>query len=333
MVVRASVVILNFNGVSFIKDLMLSLNSQTFTDFEVIFVDNASSDDSVSKLGYFLKNKYFSNMKVRIIVNHTNLGYCGGNNVGLANAQGKYVVFLNNDTSVESNWLEALVNALDANPSVGACQSRVLFAKTKEVQSAGMLLDCYGWSLGLTMKQDLNVVMNRLFYPSGTSVIVRRSIMEKCRGFDEMIFSGDYDLGWMIRLYGYKIAVSNRSICYHYSGYATRTLFAHPEQFYEACKERVYVLLKNYSFSRIVVRIPVSLVLMFLASIVWCQRTRRDYLTSLSKALIWNLKNFQKLAAKRKRIQRERKIPDKEIENAMSHYPLMILLAKLPATK
>jgi GT2 family glycosyltransferase len=238
------------------------------------------------------------------------------------------VVFLNNDTFVESNWLEALVNALDVNPSVGACQSRVLFAKTKEVQSAGMLLDCYGWSLGLTMKQDLNVVMNRLFYPSGTSVIVRRSIMEKCRGFDEIIFSGDYDLGWMIRLYGYKIAVSNKSICYHYGGYATTTLFAHPEQFYEACKERIYVLLKNYSFSRIIIRVPVSLVLMFLASIVWCQRDRKDYLISLSKALTWNLKNFRKLMIKRNIIQRDRKVRDCEIEQFMSKYPFMVLLSK-----
>jgi GT2 family glycosyltransferase len=309
---------------------MISLNEQTFRDFEVVFVDNASTDHSIRKLHYLLKSECFRHLKVQIIINRSNLGYCAGNNIGLAHASGDYIVFLNNDVFVEPTWLKELVEVLDSDPSVGACQSLVLFALNQEVQSAGMMLDVYGWSYGIPVKEYANVMEGGIFYPMGTSVIVRRSILDACKGFDELVFSGDYDLGWRIRLYGYKIATSTRSVCHHYGGHATRALYAHPEQYYEACKERIYVLLKNYSITRIALRIPVSTVFMFFGTTVWSWRTRKNYLTSLSKAIIWNLKNFQKLAAERKRIQRERKIPDKEIENAMSHYPLMILLARLP---
>jgi len=328
MVVRVSVVILNFNGEVFVKDLMISLSKQTFKDFEVVFVDNASADNSITELQNIIENKCFQGTRVKIILNHSNLGYCAGNNVGLANSQGEYVVFLNNDTFVAPDWLEQLVRVLDRHSSVGACQSRIIFAQTNKVQTAGNLFDVYGWSLGIKEEQNPDINTIGLFYPSGTSVIVRRNILDVCKGFDKLIFAGDYDLGWRIRLFGYQVATSNRSKCYHYGSYATRTLYAHPEQFYQACRERIYVLLKNYSFSRIVLRIPISIVFMFLASIVWCWRTRKDYLTSLSKAVVWNLKNFDKLATKRKRIQRERKVRDDEIEKSMSRYPLVILLAK-----
>ncbi|MCJ7632714.1 glycosyltransferase family 2 protein [Candidatus Bathyarchaeota archaeon] len=304
------------------------MSRQTFRDFEVVFVDNASADSSVSELRHLLKRKCFQDMKVRVIINHLNLGYCAGNNTGLADARGEYVIFLNNDTFVEPDWLESLIGVLDDHPSVGACQSKILFAQTKKVQTAGMLLDIYGWSLGISNEQDADIMLNRIFYPSGTSVIVRRSILDMCNGFDESLFSGDYDLGWRVRLYGYKVTTSNRSKCYHYGSYATRTTYTHPEQFYQACRERIYVLSKNYSFSRIVPRIPVSIAFMFLASIVWCRRTRKDYLTSLSKAVVWNLKNLKNLATKREKIQRERKVCDNEIEKSLFHYPLMILLAK-----
>ena len=333
MVARVSVIVLNFNGAPFIDDLMTSLNEQTFRDFEVVFVDNASTDLSISKLHYLLKSECFRHLKVQIIINRSNLGYCAGNNIGLAHASGDYIVFLNNDVFVEPTWLKELIEVLDSNPSVGACQSLILFALKQEVHSAGMMLDVYGWSYGVPVKEYVDIMEDGIFYPMGTSVIVRRSILDSCGGFDELVFSGDYDLGWRIRLCGYKIATSTRSVCYHYGGHATNALYTHPEQYYEACKERIYVLLKNYSIARIVLRIPVSIAFMFFGTTAWSWRTRKNYLNSLSEAMIWNLKNFQKLVAERKRVQRERKIPDKEIENAMSHYPLMILLYKILSSK
>jgi GT2 family glycosyltransferase len=327
MVKRVSVIILNYNGVPFIRNLMLSLAGQTFRDFEIVFVDNGSTDDSIMILQHILKNVWCEDIKVRIITNNSNIGYCAGNNVGLKHSTGDYIVFLNNDVFVELSWLKNLVGVLNINPSVGACQSLILFAKTKEVQSAGMLFDIYGWSLGIQNIKAVNV--DNVFYPMGTSVIVRKSILDLCDGFDESIFSGDYDLGWRIRLNGYRILSSVNSICHHFGGYATKTLYAHPDQFYEACRERIYVLAKNYSLSKAVFRIPVSTMLMFLASIVWCYRTRRNYLASLLKALMWNLRNLKQLTVKREKIQRDRRITDTEIEKSMSKYPLMFLLSKM----
>jgi GT2 family glycosyltransferase len=267
-------------------------------------------------------------MKIKIVLNNFNLGFCAGNNMGLLNARGEYVVFLNNDTFVEPDWLEHLVKVLDSHLSVGACQSKILFAQTKEVQTLGNLLDIYGWSLGIRNKQNGDII-NQFFYASGASVIVRKSVLDACTGFDELVFSGDYDLGWRIRLYGYEVVTSNKSICYHYGSFATRITSTHPEQYYEACKERIYVLFKNYSFSRILLRIPISIMLMFFASIIWCKKAKKNYLNSVLRAVTWNLRNLKILLTKRVRVQRERKVSDSDIEKFMSYYPLMIFLAKV----
>jgi GT2 family glycosyltransferase len=327
MKIKASIIILNYNGERFIEKLFLSLNAQSFKQFEIVFVDNASKDNSIKILNNMLKKEVFKGLLVKIIINKENLGYCAGNNVGLMQASSKYVVFLNNDVFVDSFWLENLVNSLDADPSVGACQSLILSAKTKEVQSAGMLFDVYGWSLGI--HDTKNVTEDNVFYPMGTSAIVRKNILDSFGGFDASIFSGDYDLGWKIRLSGYRIISSLNSKCHHFGSYATNALYIHSDQYYEACRERIYVLAKNYSLSRIVLRIPTSIMLMFLASTAWSIRTRNNYLISVLRALKWNLRNLKMLSVKRGETQKHRKITDNKIEKSMSKYPLMILLSKI----
>jgi GT2 family glycosyltransferase len=306
---------------------MLSLSGQTYRNYEVIFVDNASTDNSLDKPQRFLETSSFKEISVKTIINHSNLGYCAGNNVGLTSASGEYIIFLNNDTFVTSDWLENLVMALENDHSVGACQSTILFAQTKTVQSAGMLFDTYGWSLGISDK-DNPVSSEKSFYPMGASVIVRRDLLGNNDGFDELVFSGDYDLGWRIRLLGYKVTVSNTSICYHYGGFATQALNNHPRQFYHSCKERIYVLSKNYSFSRLLFRIPPSLLLMFSASVTWSLIKKENYFISFFNALVWNFVNIKKILYKRSFIQKERKVSDKDIERFMTKYPLMFALYK-----
>jgi GT2 family glycosyltransferase len=328
MVVRVSVVILNLNGDVFLKKLMISISKQTFRDFEVVFVDNGSHDNSVWNLLKMLKEPPFQDFRVKVVLNHNNLGFPGGNNVGLINSHGKYVVFLNSDTYVAADWLGNLVRILDNDNSVGACQSAIIFAQSKMVQTIGNLLDIYGWSTGISEEPKIDVLTNGFFYPSGASVIVRRGVLKDYEGFDELILAGDYDLGWRIRLMGYKIYTSIKSKCYHYSSYSIQMTRTRPELFYEACKERIYVLCKNYSLRTVAFRLPISLMLMLTASVLWCFETRKDFLTPTAKAIIWNLKNIDKLETNRRQIQRVRKIPDSEIDKFMVRTPLMIHLAR-----
>ena len=225
---RVSVIILNYNGERFLRRLLLSLSKQTFRDFEIIFVDNASTDNSIKILRQSLQQKEFEDLNVKLVLNNQNFGYCAGNNIGAKYSQGEYLVFLNNDTYVSPKWLEELVKVLDEHPSIGVCQSKLLFAKTCKIQTIGNACDLFGRS-GPCINDDVvvqgGVLFKGFFYASGAAFIIRREVFDKCRGFDEKLTYGDCDLSWRVRLCGYNIATALRSKCYHFGSYATKRVF------------------------------------------------------------------------------------------------------------
>ena len=122
---RVSIIIVNFNGRHLLNACLTSLKELNFPkdDVEVILVDNCSSDDSVPYL-----RAHFS--WVRIIESSQNLGFTGGNNIGFQHAEGKYIVFLNSDVTVEKNWLETLVStaANEKNEKIGIISSHLRYA-------------------------------------------------------------------------------------------------------------------------------------------------------------------------------------------------------------
>jgi len=123
---NVSVIVVNFNGKKYIKPLFDSLIQQRCTDFtfEIIFVDNASTDDSLD----FLSTNYsFANNNISIIKNKKNLGFAGGNNIGVLASRGEYVVFLNNDTRVNEDWLNTLYHFILSNQDYGMVNSKILF--------------------------------------------------------------------------------------------------------------------------------------------------------------------------------------------------------------
>ena len=119
-----SVIIVNYNGKRYIDTLFQSLNNLELDDIklEIIFVDNASSDDSVE----YLENNYASE-NLKIVKSKENTGFAGGNNLGVENSEGKYVVLLNNDTKVDKYWIKTLYNRIKDDSSIGMINSKLLF--------------------------------------------------------------------------------------------------------------------------------------------------------------------------------------------------------------
>jgi len=330
-----SIIIPNYNGGQFIKDLFSSLSQQTFKNFEVIFVDNASTDNSIELLEEILKRNRYNNLVTKIIVNEENLGYCKGNNLGLEYANGEYVVFLNNDTYLSQTWLEKLVNVIDRSPAIAACQSRIICALDGSVQSDGRLLDVYGWSAPCIRRCESNgEVSQDLSYLSGASMIIRRSALRKCEGFDPELFFGDYDLCWRLRLLGYTLATSSNSICYHHGSVAIRSLMTDVNLALYNYRERLRVLLKIYSFTRLLQRIPLCLFLMLIESVYFTFRSKVvSYLVSLVKAVVWNLKNLKDTLIVRHKTQYSRSVSDSDVEERMLSYPLLFFQAKTLLTE
>ncbi|HDM76863.1 MAG TPA: glycosyltransferase family 2 protein, partial [Deltaproteobacteria bacterium] len=102
---KASVIVLNKNGSLLLPECLHSLHRQTWTDVEIVVVDNGSIDGSVE----FVQEHF---PEVRVVRLEENLGFCKGNNIGIRQAKGEYIALLNNDTVVDPHWLEELVRAL-----------------------------------------------------------------------------------------------------------------------------------------------------------------------------------------------------------------------------
>ena len=120
-----SIVIINYNGKKYIDALFSGLVNLKHSDFsfEIIFVDNASNDDSIE----YLNNNYASLENLVIVKSEKNLGFAGGNNLGVSKAKGEYIVLLNNDTKPEANWLEELYHYIKSKNDVVMANSKLIF--------------------------------------------------------------------------------------------------------------------------------------------------------------------------------------------------------------
>jgi len=132
-----SIVILNYNAGELLLNCIKSIYKTQTCKFEVIVVDNVSTDNSHKKC----KEKF---PQINLIENKENLGYCEGNNVGIRNSKGEFIVILNPDTKVESNWLEELFNAYQIFGD-GLYQPKILAFKNNLFESGGNMLQVFGF--------------------------------------------------------------------------------------------------------------------------------------------------------------------------------------------
>ena len=172
-----SIIIVNYNGKSYLEKCLFSLNKVTYPQFEIILVDNCSSDDSID----FVKMHYPS---ILIIELERNFGFAYPNNIGAKNAKGELLLFLNNDTYVEPNFLDYLVNAINTNSKVAVCQS-LLLKPDKTVDSSGDFIDTMGISYSSKTKVEKNY---EILSAKGACMMIKKEIFKKLNGFDEHFF-------------------------------------------------------------------------------------------------------------------------------------------------
>lgn len=246
-----SIIILNYNGLKFLSGCLNSVFNTNYPNFEVIFVDNNSSDGSVE----FIKNKYGKNSNLKIIDLNKNYGTCVGNNIGAKNASGKYIIFLNMDTEVHFDWINELVMILEKDKTIGAAQSKLLFLwDKKRINSMGHFLTAYGsWSNYVPFGQfDENKYdkIKEIFIAHGAALIVRHELFKKIGMLDKdfFIYSDEIDLCWRIWLSGHRIVLVPSSVVYHYEGGVAGSMTkVTPLRAYHHTRNLLITILKNYS--------------------------------------------------------------------------------------
>lgn len=332
-----SIVILNYNGKSslghLLYDCLNSVLNTAFPSFEVLFIDNASTDGSVD----FINKKFGQNKKLRVIVNKKNLGFPEGNNVGIRKSKGKYIALLNSDTIVNPCWLSELVLAIQP-PDIGAAQSKLLLYDNPNLMDcAGGFIDRYGYhhyEVGYGENGNHYNSIYEIFYAKGASMIVKREALSAAGLFEPQLFLffDETDLCWRIRLSGYKILFVPTSIVLHAAGRTVSRLQCQ-RLLYFSTRNHIFLLLTNYNAANTLSTLLVSL--------IWETRnigkfivTRKPYLISSTiAAMVWNLTNFRYIWIKRKQIQKfVRKVSDEVIQKVMLNpfppFPLSLVFSK-----
>ena len=179
-----SIIVLNYNAGKLLSDCIASLKKSTYKNFEILVVDNISTDDSHIKC----KEKF---PDIKLIQNKKNLGYCGGNNVGINQANGEFVVILNPDTIVEENWLEELFNAYDEYGE-GLYQPKIISLNEPGIiQSTGNMIHVFGFGFARDKGKELvenKETIEKIGYASGTCLFTTKNVFEKVGLLDEFLF-------------------------------------------------------------------------------------------------------------------------------------------------
>jgi len=210
-----SAIVVNWNGKEYLKDCLQSLQAQAFSDFEVILVDNGSSDGSIE---YIQQN--FSGW-VQVLGNARNEGFSGGNNRGIRVASGKYIVLLNNDARADARWLEELVKIAEEFPKAGMLASKIYLQEgSKIIDNVGHLIYRDGLNRGrgrLEVDHGQYENQEEVLFPSGCAALYRREMLEEVGLFDEDFFAygDDTDLGLKGRLAGWKCLYVPKAVVYH----------------------------------------------------------------------------------------------------------------------
>ncbi len=217
---KVSVIIINYNGKDLIEGCLKALEEQSFKDFEVVIVDNYSLDNSLHKIQKFLRESPMAPF-VRLIPLDRNFGFAGGNIQGLnyVNNNSEYIALLNNDTEPERYWLEHLVNAMDSEPLVGICASKLIVYGTDIIDSAGVEFSAFlkAFNRGEGEKTSLLNKKEYVFGACGGAAIYRRKMIDEIGFLDKDFFliHEDVDLSLRAQLHGWKVLYVANATCYH----------------------------------------------------------------------------------------------------------------------
>lgn len=241
---RISVIIVNYNGADYIVDCLRALAVQLVRDFEVIAVDNGSSDNSLELVRIF-SEKNSMMYPIKIIPLDRNIGFAGGNLEGLSHATADFIALLNNDAEPDKAWLGNLLAAMEADSSIGICASKMMSSGTDKIDSAGdgFSTALRGFKRGEGKDRNIFDRQEYVFGACAGAALYRRKMIEEIGFFDEDFFliHEDTDLNLRAQLAGWKVLYVPSAVVNH----KVRSSIGHMSDI------AVYYTVRNSEFVRI----------------------------------------------------------------------------------
>ncbi len=298
---KVSAIVVNWNGKDVLSECLESLLKQDLPELEIIVSDNGSSDGSVERV----RDRF---PQVRLLQNEKNLGFGTAVNRGFEVAQGDGLIFLNNDLRLEPGCLRTLAQVLENDPAVGAAVPKILYVEKPEtVNSLGVSIHFTGIACPHRIDESDPGAIPGFETACGGIFLFRREIYETLGGFDEDLFlyHEDHDLSWRIRLQGWKLWVVPGAVMRHHYHFGKG---AH--KFYHSEKNRLHLLLKNLNARTLGLCLPA---LVAVEAAQWAHAALNGWFFLKLKSYAELCGQVPRILAKRRKIQRHRKVPDRDI--------------------
>jgi GT2 family glycosyltransferase len=297
-----SIVVLNYNGYGLLRICLPSLAKTDYPKYEIIVVDNGSTDESVN----YLRNNW--NHCIRIIELKKNLGFAQGNNIGIRNANGEIIALLNNDMEVDMKWLRSAVEALMSDEKAAAVQSKIMqHADRDKIDCAGLSFDRFGLVVNVGLhEEDLGQYdhLHEIWGCCGGALIGWKHLLIEAGLFDDafFIYYEDVDLSWRLKLSGYKMLLAPSSVVYHMSKATSKTI---PSTFlvFHSTKNYIASSLKNYSFRTLIFKTPSIFFIVIGALLFEILKGRYGLFIARLKSILWICRNLGYILKERHKIQ------------------------------
>ncbi len=303
-----AVVILNYNGKGFLEQFLGGVVKYSDYENTTVFVaDNGSTDDSME----FLVENF---PEVNLLVAKENYGFAGGYNYFLEQIKADYYVLLNSDVEVSENWIAPVIELMESDETIAACQPKILAHYDKSLfehaGGSGGWMDSLGYPFcrgrvfsELETDEGQYDDVQEIFWATGAAMFIRGELYDKFEGLDDEYFAHmeEIDLCWRLKLAGYKNMVAPQSVVYHVGGGTLPP--TSPRKVYLNFRNSILTLLKNEPSSKLIWLIPTRLVMDGLAGALFLTEGKFREIGAIIRAHFYVYPRIFKIAKKRKHHQ------------------------------
>jgi GT2 family glycosyltransferase len=314
---KTDILIVHLNGEQIIRNCLRSIYKNT-KDFNIYIFLNNSTDGSEN-----IVRKEFP--EVNITISKSRIGFAEACNRLVEISSSDNVVFLNNDTVVESRWLDEMLKTMGKHKNCIACQPKVKSLTDKKLfeyaGAAGGFIDKYGYPfcrgrVFSTIERDSGQYNDevRIFWGSGVCLLVKREFYKKFGGFDNYLFMYGEELDFCFRsnIYGKEIWFSPKATIYHIGSFSINSNKLSFKKAYLISRNHLIIILKNYSTLELIKIIPLRIIMEIISSIrFFPEKTLPGFASLFSLPFIF----LFKIVKQRKDIQKNRVLKDRELSN------------------
>jgi hypothetical protein len=325
---EVAIVILNYNGLDYLRQFLPSVLATTYPNYRVIIADNGSQDGSVE----FLRRHYPELALISITDNH---GFAGGYNRALKEVVSDYYILLNSDVEVSQDWLDPLIELMENDKRVAVCQPKIRAFDEKSrfeyAGAAGGWMDALGYPfcrgrIFAFTEEDRGQYDERqeIFWATGAALCIRSRLYHDIGGFDEDYFAHteEIDLCWRLKRAGYRIMAEPRSVVYHKGGGTLQ--YNSPRKIYLNFRNSLFTLVKNEPMRRLFWLIPLRIVLDVLAAGLFLSKGYFSLIGSIARAHLHFYPRLGRLHKRRKEYQ--------ELVERVSIHPQPNLAGRYPGS-